>query len=78
VGDPQAARASTGPPFEAAGHLLTAGAAGTLDDAAHLRRQRHDTRYRQERADSAAADEAAPVTARRTADVPPALRAVLR
>jgi hypothetical protein len=63
--------------FEAAGHLLTARAARALDDAAFLRRRRNDNMYRQERADEAAAREAAEITRRVSADVLPALRALL-
>ena len=63
--------------FEAAGYLLTARAARTLDDAGYLRRQRNDNMYRQERADPAAAEEAAGIARRLATDVLPHLRALL-
>jgi hypothetical protein len=76
VGRP-AARANNGSPSRPPGHLLTARAARALDDAAYLRRRRNDNMYRQERADEAAAHEAAEITRRLAADVLPALRALL-
>jgi hypothetical protein len=63
--------------FEAAGYLLSAGPARTLNDAGYLRRQRNDNMCRQERADPGAADEAAGLARRIAADVLPALQALL-
>jgi hypothetical protein len=63
--------------FEAGGHLLGAHAARTLSDAGYLRRQRNDNMYRQERSDSAAAQEAAGIAQRIVTDVLPALLAML-
>jgi len=77
VGGPPAGEGEHRITFEAAGYLLNAAAARTLMDRGYLRRQRNDKMYRQERADRAAADEAAGIARRIATDVLPALQALL-
>ncbi len=60
--------------FDAAVLLLSGPAAKTLADAAYLRRQRNDNMYRHQRADPAAADEAADLAADLVRHVIPVLR----
>jgi hypothetical protein len=63
--------------FEAAGYLARGQAARVLSDAAYLRRLRNDNMYRQDRADVAAAEEAAGIAGQVAAQVLPILKAAL-